>query len=335
MRCFAAASHIYVARVTKTCLIITERFEPTADCLLAELRRRDIACLRWNLDCFPLDSSITYRFSHESSNGEISCDGRSVELASIGSVWCRGFRPSGFPDGLNEEDRKFVQDEAQRALDALMTVLTVPWINHPQNHARANSKAAQLLAAQQVGLDIPHTVITNEPDEVRRFIAHSADETIYKAHSQSLNLEPGKALYTGILTKKEIDRLDLIRISPGIFQEYVSKTYEIRATVVGSKIFSGKIESQNRTETEVDWRRRPFDIEKDPVSLPPQVEGKIQALMRTFGLLYGALDFIVTPEGRHVFLEINPAGQYLWVEAATKMPITAALADVLGDLCAN
>jgi glutathione synthase/RimK-type ligase-like ATP-grasp enzyme len=321
--------------VTKACLIITERFEPTADCLIAELRRRDVACLRWNLDSYPLESGITYRIDSNSFDGDLLCDGRSVDLASIGSVWCRGFRPSGFPTGLHEEDQKFVLDEAQRALDALMTTLAVPWVNHPQDHVRANSKAAQLFAAREIGLEIPRTIISNEPGHVRAFIDGSAGETIYKAHSQSLNLEPGKALYTGILTEREVERLDLIRVSPGVFQQYVPKAFEIRATVAGPKIFSGKIESQASGDTKVDWRRRPFDIEKEPAFLPPDVEAKIHALMHRFGLLYGALDFIVTPSGRYVFLEINPAGQYLWVESVTKMPITAAIADILAGPCGS
>ncbi len=156
---------------------------------------------------------------------------------------------------------------------------------------------------------------------------------IYKAHSQNLNLEPGKALYTGIVTEKELKELDLIRVSPGIFQKYVTKSYEVRATVVGSRIFSGKIDSQASTETKIDWRHKPFDMEEEPIILPPDVEVKVCALMQAFGLVYGAFDFIVTPDGRHVFLEVNPAGQYLWVEAKTKLPITAALADALSNPC--
>ena len=319
--------------VTKTCLIITDRFEPTADCLLAELRRRDIPCLRWNLDRFPLDSSLTYRFDDGRFSASISSDGRNVDLDSIGSVWCRGFRPAGFPDGLNEEDLKFVEHESQRVFDALLTLLNVPWINHPQCHARANSKPAQLRVAQDIGLDIPPTVITNDPQEVRDFVAKTSTATVYKAHSQSLNLEPGKALYTGLMTDKELDRLDLIRVSPGIFQAFVPKAYEVRATVVGSRIFAGKIESQSNEETRVDWRRRPYDIEKEPIVLPAEIEAKIFRFMQSFGLIYGAFDFIVTPDGRHVFLEVNPAGQYLWVEATTKLPITAAIVDVLGEAC--
>jgi glutathione synthase/RimK-type ligase-like ATP-grasp enzyme len=134
-------------------------------------------------------------------------------------------------------------------------------------------------------------------------------------------------------TEKELSKLDLIRVSPGIFQKFVAKSYEVRATVVGSRIFSGKIDSQTSAETRIDWRHKPFDMEEEPITLPPDVETKIHALKQAFGLIYGAFDFIVTPEGRHVFLDVNPAGQYLWVEAKTKLPITAALADALGDAC--
>ncbi len=319
--------------MTKTCLLITEQFEPTADFLLAELRRRDIPCIRWNLDRFPLGSSLTYRTYDTHFGAEISTDGRKVPLDTVGSIWCRGFRPSGFPSSMSGEDSKFAQEEAQRALDALITTMKVLWVNHPHCHARANSKPAQLYAACQVGLDVPPTVITNDPKEAREFAARSAGHLVYKAHSQSLNLEPGKALYTGLLTEKELKKLDLIRVSPGIFQKYVTKAYEVRATVVGSHIFSGKIDSQASAATKIDWRHKPFDIEENPIILPSDVEAKIHALVQLFGLVYGAFDFIVTPEGRHVFLEVNPAGQYLWVEAATKLPITAAIAETLGTAC--
>jgi hypothetical protein len=321
--------------VSKTCLIIADRFEPTADCLLAELRRRGVTCLRWNLDSYPAESSLTFDVGPDRFSGELRCDGRSVDLGAIGSVWCRGFRPSGFPAGLDEEDQRFVFEEAQRAFDALLTALAVPWANHPHNHVRANSKAAQLMVAREVGFDIPRTLISNEPDLVRDFIERSHSEVVYKAHSQSLNLERGKALYTGVVTSRETEQLDLIRISPGVFQDYVAKSFELRVTAVGPRLFCGRIESQSSPDTKVDWRRRPFDIERKPFDLPSGIAAKIHEFMRRFGLLYGALDFIVTPDDRYVFLEVNPAGQYLWVETVTKMPITAALAELLGDACCS
>ena len=317
--------------MAKTCLLIAEQYEPTADFLLAELRRRGVPCVRWNLDQFPLGSSLTYRVRDGHLGGEIVSDGRRVDLGSVASVWCRGFRPSGFPNGMTGADRTFAELEAQRALDALLTTLKVTWINHPYSLARANSKPAQLSVALQVGLDIPPTVVTNDPAEVRGFVGQLTGDAVYKAHSQNIDLENGKALFTGLLTPKEMDKLDLIRVSPGIFQEFVAKAYEVRATVVGSRIFSGKIDSQANVESKIDWRHRPYDIEESPIELPADVEAKMHALMGELGLVYGAFDFIVTPEGRHVFLEVNPSGQYLWVEAATKLPITAALVDALTE----
>lgn len=318
--------------MSKTCLLITERFEPTADCILAELRRRNIPCLRWNLDQFPVAATLTYRASNDAFETEMLIDGRSLSLQSVGSIWCRGFRPSGFAAGLEDEDLKFVNDEAQRSMDALLTLADVLWANHPQCHVRANAKAAQLYVARQVGMDIPPTVITNHPQEVRSFIARAEGEVVYKAHSQTLNLEPGKALYTGVVSEQSLRQLDLIQTSPGIFQRYVPKAYEVRATVVGDRIFAVRIDSQSHPESQIDWRRRPFDVDT-PIELPADVAAGTHALMRAFGLNYGAFDFIVTPDGRHVFLEVNPAGQYLWIETETKLPITAALADMLGRPC--
>ncbi len=317
----------------RTCLLITERLEPTADLLIAELRRRDVPCVRWNLDQFPLGSTLTYRASNSSFTAEISTDGRRVNLDTIASIWCRRFRPSGLPTNLGATDRKFAETEARRALDALMTITKVVWINHPQRQALANSKPAQLFMARQVGLEIPLTVITNNPEEANEFAAASGRVTIYKTMSQTLVLEPGKALFTGVLARKELANLELIRVSPGIFQELVPKSYEVRATVVGRQIFSGKISSQASEETEIDWRHGPFDIEDRPIQLPHDVEAGIHAVMEGFGLVYGAFDFIVTPEGRHIFLEVNPAGHYMWVETKTGLPITSAIADALSRPC--
>ena len=319
--------------LTKTCLLITERFEPTADVLITELRRRGVPFLRWNLDQFPLGSSLSYHLSNGNFGAEISTDGRKLNLDSVASVWCRGFWPTGFPSDLGRVERKFAEEESQRALDGLITVTSALWINHPHNHLRANSKPAQLFVARQVGLEIPPTIITNEPDEVSSFVSQTHGETVYKALSQSLELDPGKALFTGLVTQRELLKLDLIRVSPGIFQVRVPKSYELRVTVVGSRLFVGKIHSQSSNETRIDWRHKPFEIDPEPIQLTPDIEAKIYALMKFFGLVYGALDFIVTPEGQHIFLEVNPAGQYMWVESKTGLPITAALVDELSDPC--
>lgn len=319
----------------KTALLITERFDPAVDGLLADLRMRGVPCLRWNMDSFPLGSTLTYRASADRFSGEIVSDGRRLDLGDIGGVWWRGVPPSGLPADLRAEEREFAATEARFALVALMTVGSFHWINHPSRDRLANAKPAQLCVARQVGLRIPRTVITNDPDEARSFAASVRGETVYKPLSQALAGEPDQALFSGVLTEKEQANLDFIQWTPGIFQERVAKTHELRVTVVGARLFSVKIESQSNAATTLDWRRAPFDIAYEAIEIPSAIATKIRAVMETFGLIYGAFDFIVTPEGDYVFLEVNPAGQYLWLEAMTGLPITAAIADALAEPCSH
>ena len=149
--------------VTKTCLLLTDRFEATADLLIAALRRRGVACVRWNLDTYPLDGVLTYRLSDDRMAVELGGDGRRLDLAEVGSIWCRGLTPSGFAEDLNPADRAFAELGARRALGALTTVSDALWVNAPDRLVRANSKPAQLDVARRLGLIIPDTLVTNDP----------------------------------------------------------------------------------------------------------------------------------------------------------------------------
>jgi glutathione synthase/RimK-type ligase-like ATP-grasp enzyme len=316
----------------KTVLHLTARFDPAADLLLAEQRRRGANCVRWNTHEFPLESSLNYRASSEGFGAEVLTDGRTIDLSKVGSIWWQWDMPCGFPPELQGEERRFAEAESHLALNALMTVGDYFWINFPARENLAKSKPAQLFVANKLGLAIPETLVSNDPDEVRRFIARSKTEIVYKGLSQP-HMVPGTALFTGLLTKETLANLDLIRLTPGIFQERVEKAYELRVTVVGSKIFPVKIDSQKNRDAQLDWRRALHDVAYEAVDLPREIEEKIFAFMRTFGLFYGAFDFIVTPEGRYVFLEINPSGQYMWLECAADLGITTALADALMEPC--
>lgn len=313
----------------KTCLLITDTGESTADLLVMEMRRRGKPCLRWNLDRFPVGSSLSTRVGDTSCETLLSSDGRRLALSDVGSIWCRSFVPTGFPADFNAADRKFAEVEAARALDSLLSLPGIVWINHPHRYVLANSKPAQLKMAREVGLSIPETLITNEPEAVRAFIAEAPGPVVYKCFSQWLDLPEGQAQYTGVVTAAQIGQLDLIRATPGVFQHYAEKAFELRVTVVGDRIFAGRINSQANETSKIDWRHRPFDMDPVPYALPEAIGTSIRAFMAGFGLVYGAFDFIVRPDGRYVFLEVNPGGQYMWVEAATHMPITEALADAL------
>jgi len=67
----------------------------------------------------------------------------------------------------------------------------------------------------------------------------------------------------------------------------------------------------------------------ESVALPSLVETKIKMFMKRIGLRFGCLDMIVTPEGEYVFLEINPNGQWYFVQLRTEMEIAKVIADLL------
>jgi glutathione synthase/RimK-type ligase-like ATP-grasp enzyme len=313
----------------KTVLLVTEQFDPTTDLLIQVLRRRGCPVLRWNLDRYPQDSTLTYGASAREFGGSIATDGRIVPFDVIGSVWYRASRSRGFPAGLKPEEREFAAREAESALSSLPLVTDWHWINEPRRHRDATWKPAQLAAARRLELAIPRTVITNDPGAVTAFREECGGTIIFKALSQTLSLEPGKAAFTGLVTDEVLSSLGLIRHTPGIFQELVAKDFEVRLTVVANKMFAAKILSQQSERTKLDWRMAPHDIKYEPIELPADIRDKVRAFMAETGLAYSCIDFIVTPEGRHVFLESNPRGQYLWIEHYTGMPITEAIADAL------
>ena len=121
-----------------------------------------------------------------------------------------------------------------------------------------------------------------------------------------------------------------VQICPFILQRYVKKRLEIRVTVVGTDVFAAEIHSQTSKRTEVDWRRYNHSITPYLIhALPEHVAQCCLALVDAMGLHFGAIDLILTPDDRYVFLEINPNGQYGWIEYLTGLPITQRLARLL------
>src|SRR5262249_21780404 len=143
----------------------------------------------------------------------------------------------------------------------------------------------------------------------------------------------GKELvvFTNAVKPEDLADLSGLNLCPATFQELLPKAFEIRATVVGQRIMSASIDSQVSTRATHDWRRDGLRMLQDwqPYQLPLEVEEKLLRLMDYFSLNYGAIDIILTPEGKHIFLELNPCGEFFWLENSPGLPISGAIADLL------
>lgn len=236
-------------------------------------------------------------------------------------VWWRRARQPFLPkDVTHPDDYKFVVRENTLFYESL-TYTMAPnawWINTKEAASRSNSKMLQLKIAVQCGLNIPTTLCSNDPKDIRYFLLrHENEGVIYKPLCSNFWFEDKqiKASYTSKITFLELPNNKMLQISPGIFQIEVKKNYELRVTCFGDYIVAAKLNSQSHRDGQTDWRAIPFgQMSLEPYTLPVDLEEKIRLFMRKMGIVFGCFDFIVTPENEYYFLEVNEQGQFFWIE---------------------
>ncbi|MBL8683583.1 MAG: alpha-L-glutamate ligase [Myxococcales bacterium] len=241
-------------------------------------------------------------------------------------VWWRRPQPIALHDEVGDSAaREFSFGECLAGLSGLWGTLDVAWMNDPSRDEEANRKPYQLRAARRVGLTIPRTLITSDPAAAERFVREQGvSNVIYKAFTATERAWRE----TRRMREGELDLLRSVRFAPVIFQSLVEAELDVRVTVVGEKIFATAVRIA-RGDYRYDYRVGLHDAVVEAHSLPPPVVEKIRRLMDRLGLVYGALDFRRTARGDYVFLEVNPSGQWLFMEDRSAQPITEAVVDWL------
>ncbi len=225
----------------------------------------------------------------------------------------------------------FMSKQYHSMRESLWSILSDKlWVNNPWNNYKADNKILQLNLASIVGLKIPDTLITNSPDKIIDFYFSNNKNIIVKSLANSPILD--NVSFTRKVNKSDIKDIESLIITPAIYQNNIPKKYELRITVVGSSIFPTKILSQEDKATSIDWRVKPklndFDLKMESTTIPKKIENKILLLMSKLGLTYGAIDMIVTDSGDYVFLEINPSGQWYFIQQRTNVQIAKAIAQI-------
>jgi glutathione synthase/RimK-type ligase-like ATP-grasp enzyme len=240
------------------------------------------------------------------------------------------------PNVPSAEARQFAQEEEKAFLDGLLACLDGRWLSRPEAIREAGHKLRQLRVAQGLGFSVPPTLVSQSPDEIRAFRASIgrplAAKLIAKGPPRAPRPEEQYVVLTQRLEDAALADSAALSACATLYQAYVDKAFELRVTVVGEAVFACRIDSQASERTRIDWRN--YDLDNTPhtaFALDPATERRCLELVRYFGLSFGAIDLIVTPEGEVVFLEINPNGQWGWIEELTGMPIAEAHARFLCD----
>jgi hypothetical protein len=316
-------------------LILTRTNDDHADHVADLLARRDAEVLVFDPGRFPTQAGLSVSVTADGTARQtLAVDGREMTLDGLSAVWFRRpNEPAPHQDLTDEAARVYVQDECatfaadvwdQLECRAVPAPRTVTW--------RATRKARQLIEAGRLGFEVPPTLVTTDPDEFLDFYAAHDGRIITKAFGQlsAHHMDEDFGRFTELVGTRDVGFAAGLRRCPIIAQPYVPKAVELRVTVVGSRLFAAEIHSQESNRARIDWRRHDLRMTPHRVHHLPDTTAELcLALVRRLGLCYGAIDLIHTPDGRYLFLEINPSGQYLWIEQATGLPISAALCDVL------
>jgi glutathione synthase/RimK-type ligase-like ATP-grasp enzyme len=234
------------------------------------------------------------------------------------AVWNRRPASPVLPRDLHPADLEPAARDCQHFVWSLWHLVapSAVWVNPLAPIHTAILKPLQLRWAAEIGLEIPPSLCSNDPRHIREFLRAHRGETIYKSFYQgSWKTEDGvAAVFTRLIEEADLPEDDMIQVSPGIFQARVPKDHELRVTFLGDVPIAARIRSQEDPRAAVDWRRASSSVAVEPAELPPDVARKCRTLMERLGICFAAFDLIVTPDGRYVFLEVNPTGQFLFVE---------------------
>jgi len=311
--------------VPPTVLILTERLDPTADLVVAALAERGVAVYRADTAEFPSALTVTAELGAEGWDTELRSATRSLAFEDICGAYYR--RPSAFSlPAMNAADRQWAELEARVGLGGLLA--TVPnWLNHPNRIGYAEYKPVQLATAGTAGLRVPRTLITNDPDAAQRF-ARQIGPVVYKPFSSALEQDGRRMfVYTSPVAAEDLAD-DAIRLTAHLFQEHLEKAYEVRLTVVDEAFFAAALTSRSAAG-QIDWRSDYDAIDYAVTSVPASVREGVCRMMAALGLRFAAADFVVTPAGEWYFLDLNPNGQWAWIEHETGLPICAAITTAL------
>ena len=321
-----------------TILVLTNSEDGVhSDIVISKLLQAGETVFRMDSDRLASGSlQVRFTCNSESSSFEIRDDSQSVSSGQIKSIWYR--RPDYFNLDIKDPIQK---SHAERELAMLLSGLwsIVPreatWLSRPAAIEKARKKVLQMKLGRELGLLVPPTIISNDPSEVTSFYEENNGKIVFKSiYHEFLDYgTKGFTIPTTIITPLHLSRLDLVRKLPGMFQKFIAKKYELRVTVVGDQVFAAKISpSETSSFGTVDWRNPKFVKElkcSSAAEISKEVSDICLKMMNVLGLGFAAFDFAVDEQNDLYFFEVNPNGQWYWIESSTGMLISDAIVDTL------
>jgi glutathione synthase/RimK-type ligase-like ATP-grasp enzyme len=250
----------------------------------------------------------------------------------VRAVWVRRIWTPKLDPALDERHREACLKAARAGLVGSLGLLSrARWVDPPHAQVRAEDKLLQLALARELGLALPPTVVTNDPEALRAFFDEHEGDVVAKMLvplSRGMRRE-GPFVPTSPVRAEDLGSAGGLRHAPMIFQRRVEKALELRVVCCGGRALVGAIDASG-TAGRDDWRMsRPEEAAWRRAELPAEVARGLLGLVERLGLSFGVADLVQSPEGEHVFLELNPGGEWGMLERDLDLPVSEAIAATL------
>jgi hypothetical protein len=297
-----------------TVLILGGMDDEHACHMLEHLRSRRVDTELLDSRWFPADLRLTYDPSAKGGTIVLPA-GRTLAFADISAVYWRCYNQVLTPNLPDPEQSFIAGNDARGLFESLLLRLPARWVNGWSAYQLHQTKPVQLAMVATLGVAVPATVLTNDPDAVRAFVAK---------HPKSIFKPVQGGAHTRRVTPDHVsdDNLGNLRHAPVTLQEEVPGT-NIRVFVAGERVLACEV----RTPA-IDFRDD-MGASLTPHELPAEMAEVSLRVARALDLVWTGIDFRLTPDGRYIFLEANPSPMFLGFEAHTGLPLTEALAALL------
>jgi hypothetical protein len=261
-----------------TILIVTSTEDSwTANAVHESLLADGADVVRLETDHFPLSIRMAAYCGNAGESARLFIDGRTIDLASVSAVWHRRWRTAATANSLAlpVDIQQGIQRESIASLEGVIGALPCFHLDQPAAIARARNRPLQLALARHLGIEVPRTLTTNNPQDALNFFDECNGDVVVKTLSSfSIRDENGhdKVVMTNRVTSEHLRKIDTLSMCPMTFQERIPKAVELRITIVGFEIFAASVESGLEPIAETDWRRGYAKLSQHwkPYRLPPE-----------------------------------------------------------------
>jgi len=306
-------------------LFISNRDDASVSYLIEKFTERCDRYLRIDSEDISL---LNFRIDPEGHS--LCCDQtQEYSLNKVHSILFKRI-PSKYDNPPGDENAPYLNNERKHFLEGLYLSLDkAKWINPMFATHIAERKLYQLKVASNIGLRIPKSLITNNLTQAMEFLRGNK-RSIIKPVSNGLQVigERAYSIYTTEVDADHFGKLGLSDVfsTPVFLQARIPNKHDLRVTIVAETVFAVRI---SKIGNEVDWRKPEIEKKYEPVTLPQALIGRLHRLMAHLGMVYAAIDLIETPDGDYIFLEINPVGEWAWLEHELGLNISEKIIDQL------